>query len=139
MGNGLSGPNKRGGGSDLARAAEYLLLEVSDCLWELTPAWLAARWLRWRQARLRRREAALRAATNHDQSTAPWKALEAAYAALDHRRESLRQRPRDWVEQTMLVLMVIQITWGAFRSLFAWLEAIDAVRQAFSLAVAVEP
>ena len=114
-------------------------MEMSDCLWEFTPAWLAARWLRWRLARLRRREAALRAATNHARNAARWRALEAAHAALEHRRASLDERPRTWVEQTMLVAMIIQLTWGAFRSLLAWLSANDSARQAFSLAVAVEP
>ena len=139
MGNGPRQPNESGRGSDLRRAAEYLLVELCDCLWELTPAWLALQWLRWRLARLRKREAALRAAAKDDRGTTRWPELDAAYAALECRRASLDRSSRPWLERTVRMLMIVQLLLGLWSVYWGWLSAIDAVRQAFRLAVAVEP
>ena len=131
-------PNESGRGSDLRRAAEYLWVQLCDCLWEFTPTWLALRWLRWRLERLWKREAALRAAANGERTTARWQALEAAYEALDYRRASLHGRNRTWLEQFLRAVMIIHLLNGIVISFLRWLWAVEKVQQAFSLAVAVE-
>ena len=138
MGNEHRQPNESGRGSDLRRAVDYLMEELCDCVWELTPTRLARRWLRWRMARLRIRTAALRASAKDERITARLQALEAAYAALEHRSTSLDRRTRAWLEQTIRALLISQLLLGLLTSYMGWLSAIEAVRKAFSLAVAVE-